>query len=218
MSNIKLKPIKPGMVIHCQTEQEANQLIKWAYKSGWRWNGGGSAQETLWDEYQEETCYRFREDNSITYAYTEYFVENSHRIIEFFDLIELTAEELLDTLSDIKNCKGRICADCPLSNNFCAEADAVFIKRDNEKLLEICKQWKADHEKKEPEVEWVDICRIIETLPDGRKRCAHEEDIKLELPFGGDEKEKIEEILKWYCTERDGNFFAVHEVICRVKQ
>ena len=81
-------------------------------------------------------------------------------------------------------------------------------------------KWKANREKKEPEIETVDICRIIEILPDGRKRCVHEEDIKpdSDFPFGGNECEAVEEILKSYCMEHEGKFIAVHEVISRVKE
>ena len=89
---------------------------------------------------------------------------------------------------------------------------------DKQKIVEICQRWKSDHEKKEPEIETVDICRIIEVLPDGRKRCVHEEDIKPdpELPFGS-EQIAVEETLKHYCMEHDGEFIAVHEVVSRVK-
>lgn len=86
-----------------------------------------------------------------------------------------------------------------------------------QQLVDMCRQWKAEHEKKEPEIETVDICRIIEILPNGRRRCVHEEDINSELPFGGDEREKVEKMLKAYCTEHEGEFIAVHEVISRVK-
>ena len=60
------------------------------------------------------------------------------------------------------------------------------------------------------------MCRIIKILPD-RKMVVHEEDIKSELPFGGDERQKVEEILKRYCMEHDGEYIAVHEVVSRVK-
>lgn len=86
-----------------------------------------------------------------------------------------------------------------------------------QQVIDMCRQWKAKHEKKEPEIETVDICRIIEILPDGRRRCVHEEDINSELPFGGDKREKVEKMLKAYCMEHEGEFVAVHEVISRVK-
>lgn len=85
-------------------------------------------------------------------------------------------------------------------------------------IIDMCQQWKAEHEKKELEIETVDICRIIEILPDGRKRCVCEEDIKPdpELPYGS-EQLAVEEMLKTYCMEHEGVYRAVHEVISRVK-
>lgn len=70
----------------------------------------------------------------------------------------------------------------------------------------------------EPEIETVSICRIIEVLPDDRKRCVHEEDIKTDQTPCGSERIAVEEILKRYCMEHDGEFRAVHEVISRVKK
>lgn len=85
-------------------------------------------------------------------------------------------------------------------------------------IIDMCQQWKAEHEKKKLEIETVDICRIIEILPDGRKRCVCEEDIKPdpELPYGS-EQLAVEEMLKTYCMEHEGVYRAVHEVISRVK-
>lgn len=135
---------------------------------------------------------------------------------------ELTAVEVLDILSEIRNCKGRCCEDCPISRyknseTFCVDNYGIRVS-DSESLLEICKQWKADREKKTPQIETVDICRIEEILPDGRKRCAHEEDIKTDpdLPCGS-EQLAVEDILRRYCMEHEGVYRAVHEVISRVK-
>ena len=68
--------------------------------------------------------------------------------------------------------------------------------------------------RKKLKIETVDICRIIDILPDGRKRCVHEEDIGLH--FDGYERQRVEEILKRYCMEHDGEYIAVHEVVSRV--
>ena len=86
-------------------------------------------------------------------------------------------------------------------------------------IIDACIKWKSDHEKKEPEIETVDICRIIEIQPNGKKRCVHEEDISDgELMYSGDAVEKCRYILKNYCKEHDGEFIAVHEVVSRVKK
>lgn len=86
-----------------------------------------------------------------------------------------------------------------------------------EEIVRLIEQWKFSHEKKEPEIETVDVCRIIEAQPDGYKRCVHEEDIRMDAgsPYGS---EQAEEILKRYCMEHEGKFIAVHEVISRVKE
>ena len=128
---------------------------------------------------------------------------------------ELSAEEAL--LAYDQMCRENYCCnDCPI---YGIVGDECTHKMDGHisEIVEAIKKWKAEHEKKEPEIETVDICRIIEILPDGRKRCVHEEDIKSELPFGGDERQKVEEILKRDCMEHDGEYIAVHGVVSRVE-
>lgn len=138
---------------------------------------------------------------------------------------ELTAEEAFKILGEIRRCgadRERSCEECPISQykngiTLCADNYGIRVS-DSEALLEICKQWKADHEKKEPEVETVDICRVEKILVDGSTRCVHEEDIKPDpdLPYGS-ERLAAEEILKRYCMEHEGTYRAVHEVVSRVK-
>ncbi len=137
---------------------------------------------------------------------------------------EMTAEEVLKLLGKIRNCEieKRKCEDCPLSFykndgvSYCAGAMGVRVE-DSAGLLEICRQWKADHAA--PEIETVDVCCIMELLPDGSRRCVHEEDITLspETPHGS-EREAAEEILKRYCMEHEGKFIALHEVVSREVQ
>ena len=88
---------------------------------------------------------------------------------------------------------------------------------DVNKVIEICDEWKADHENKEPEIETVDICLIIEIQPNGFKRCVHEED----LASGSTDAEikiLVEAELKRYISNHDGEFIAVHEVVSRRKR
>lgn len=132
---------------------------------------------------------------------------------------ELTAAEVLRISNEI--CQtysddGRNCdMDCPFCKGMsCRE----WMANHPTEAISICDRWKADHEKKEPEIETVDICRIIEILPDGSKYCVREEDIKPdpELPYGS-ERLAVEEMLKSYCMEHKGQFIAVQEVVSRVK-
>ncbi|MGN0348209.1 MAG: hypothetical protein ACI4DR_01600 [Roseburia sp.] len=144
-----------------------------------------------------------------------YYESEGYTCIEFSDLIipELTAEDAVEWLSmhyqdeKYKEVFGWDYFLGELLDNMTAE-----------EVVNRISQWKADHEKKEPEIETVDICRIIEVFPNGSKRCVHEEDIKPDpdLPYGY-ERDSVNAILKHYCMEHEGEFIAVHEVVSRVK-
>ena len=211
---MRLKEIKPGMVIHCKNDEEKKALLEEAERLGYVWivNGKNPTDETT---ISGSTIHILLKH--ITWS------DTTEGAIEFSDLIlhEMTAEELLNILNEIIHCGVRRCDECPLAENgetLCTD-DAGGVKISNpDKLISICQQWKANHEKKEPEIETVDICRIIEIQPDGKKRCVHEEDISDgELMYSGDAVENCRYILKNYCMEHDGEFIAVHEVVSRVK-
>ena len=211
---MKLKEIKPGMVIHCKNDEEKKALLEEAERLGYVWlvNGKNPTDETT---ISGSTIHILLKH--ITWS------DTTEGAIEFSNLIlpEMTADELLNILNEIIHCGVRRCDECPLAENgetLCTD-DVGGVKISNpDKLISICQQWKAYHEKKEPEIETVDICRIIEIQPDGKKRCVHEEDISDgELMYSGDAVENCRYILKNYCKEHDGEFIAVHEVVSRVK-
>ena len=212
---MKLKEIKPGMVIHCKNDEEKKALLEEAERLGYVWivNGKNPTDETT---ISGSTIHILLKH--ITWS------DTTEGAIEFSDLIlpEMTADELLNILNEIIHCGVRRCDECPLAENgetLCTD-DVGGVKISNpDKLISICQQWKYEHEKKEPEIETVDICRIIEIQPDGKKRCVHEEDISDgELMYSGDAVENCRYILKNYCKEHDGEFIAVHEVVSRVKK
>ena len=211
---MRLKEIKPGMVIHCKNDEEKKALLEEAERLGYVWivNGKNPTDETT---ISGSTIHILLKH--ITWS------DTTEGAIEFSDLIlpEMTAEELLNILNEIIHCGVRRCDECPLAENgetLCTD-DVGGVKISNpDKLISICQQWKYEHEKKEPEIETVDSCRIIEIQPDGKKRCVHEEDISDgELMYSGDAVENCRYILKNYCKEHDGEFIAVHEVVSRVK-
>ena len=211
---MRLKEIKPGMAIHCKNDEEKKALLEEAERLGYVWivNGKNPTDETT---ISGSTIHILLKH--ITWS------DTTEGAIEFSDLIlpEMTADELLNILNEIIHCGVRRCDECPLAENgetLCTD-DKGGVKISNpDKLISICQQWKANHEKKEPEIETVDICRIIEIQPDGKKRCVHEEDISDgELMYSGDAVENCRYILKNYCKEHDGEFIAVHEVVSRVK-
>lgn len=208
---MKLKEIKPGMVIHWKTGDEKVALLEELERLGYEWFGTHRRKATYacGDEDLGHVIHVYNDNGWKN-------ITNSNRVDvvthEFSDLIipEMSAEEALQIANEI--CKHtEHCADCPMRGNCYKAYDS-----DKGKTVEVLFKWKSDHEKKEPEIETVDICRIIKILPD-RKMVVHEEEIKSELPFGGDERQIVEEILKHYCMEHDGEYVAVHEVVSRVK-
>lgn len=218
---MRLKEIKPGMAIHCKNDEEKKALLVEAARLGYLWRGDVSNPA---EKVYGGNTIHFHAESKFTDFKHITWSDKTEGVTEFSDLIlpEMTAEELLNILNEIIHCGVRRCDECPLAENgetLCTD-DKGGVKISNpDKLISICQQWKAYHEKKEPEIETVDICRIIEIQPDGRKRCVHEEDMNNPNRTLGDKNYlyDVAEILKRYCMEHDGEFIAVHEVVSRVK-
>lgn len=124
---------------------------------------------------------------------------------------ELTAEEAIKIQAEM--CRSVMCKDCTI-NKFgydtrygCCE----YRSKNPDKVLKILKQCKKDHEKKEIEVELAYVVRVIEDLG-YTKKCVYEEDVT-EV-----KDEAMKRVLKEYCKEHEGKFFAVYEEMCRVKE
>lgn len=98
---MKLKEIKPGMVIHCKTEIEAWYLLEHLSKLGFVWlSGRNLLDDTNYRTHGNETCYEFVRDSEKRVAFGTYeFYENNRRdIVEFSSLIikEKTYEDGLN--------------------------------------------------------------------------------------------------------------------------
>ena len=133
---------------------------------------------------------------------------------------ELTAEEAIRLRAEM--CANNYCNECRSSkrNNGEGIDCCEFSQKYPEQVIEILKQWKKEHEKKEVEkkeveTEFACIVRAIEDLGDS-KRCVYEED--LAGVKGETFRMAMERVLKEYCKEHEGKFFAVYEEICRVKE
>lgn len=125
---------------------------------------------------------------------------------------ELTAEEAIMLRSEM--CVNTSCCDCKLSrhNNGTGTSCNEFSKKYPERVIEILKQQKKEHEKKEVETEFTWCVLIIEADTHTLK---HEE--KVGTDFKSIDAKKAE-ILKKYCSEHDGKYYAISERRCRVKE
>ena len=206
---MRLKEIKPYMAIRCENAEQVYELNK-QMKS-----------DKCFEDFLSFPCYILTDKNGFSgwlMACNIDFISSENynpvpKIVNFSDLIipDLTAAEAVQWI--VLHYEDGVYAEA-----FGVDCRIEFLLDDMsaEEVVSKIIQWKSDHEKKEPKIETVDICRIIEVLPDGRKRCVHEED----LASGSTDAEikiLVEAELKRYCVEHDGEFIAVHEVVSRVK-
>lgn len=219
---MRLKEIKPGMVIHCKTEEEANILAVELDKLGYSWVTGQKLPNDSVFKNHINICLFLRRTGEVTWCDFESAMVRKETITEFSDLIitELSAKEVLETIGEICSLHHSCELDnCPLylnhKSNLCQNK---MLLAESEKVVEICTKWREEHpkeEKKELETEWVYVVRIIKVHDNGKKECVHEAPILIEM---SDLNKVAEAELKHYASEHKGNFFATLEHICRIKE
>lgn len=122
---------------------------------------------------------------------------------------ELTVEEAIKIQAEMCSIP---CGKCPISKEKGAYDCRTFRAEHPDKVLEILKQRKKEHEKKEVETELTWCVLIIEADTHTLK---HEE--KVGTDFKSIDAKKAE-ILKKYCSEHDGKYYAISERRCVVKE
>lgn len=125
---------------------------------------------------------------------------------------ELTAEEAIKIQGEMCSSMSD-CANCPINKEKGGYRCESFKAENPEKVVEIIKQWKKDHEKKEIKTEIVNLIKVMKEVCDD-ETCiyAYEIDINEE-----DVDEKMDELVKQYCEENGSKIYAKCERICRVK-
>ena len=192
---MRFKEIKPGMVISWKTEDEKAALLEELERLGYEWyRTKRKPTEACDGKYVGHAIYVY---NDSGYKYITHSNKLEKVTHEFSDLIipEMSAEEVLQICSEI--CRSGSCDICPMGEEYCfSETES-----DKKKIIEICQQWKSDHEKKEPEIEWV--YRVFGAENNGEKFFQTEEEaIK-----------RCEELAKSQKSKQ----YARYERVCRVK-
>lgn len=121
---------------------------------------------------------------------------------------EMSAEEALKTYTEF--CGEHSCNDCPIQNLDTTYYCPDIRKEYPEDVVKVLKQWKADHEKKPIETE--NVMYIV--VMDEKRNVVYEEKTN-EAVITSTMKE---EVLKKYCTEHDGKYYAISERRCAVKE
>lgn len=116
---------------------------------------------------------------------------------------ELTAEEAIKIQAEM--CRSTMCKDCEIKKLiYDLHCDCIEFRSKNPgKVIEIIKQFKKDHEKKEIKVQDKMYCRIV----DGDGSTVYTE----ALPDESILNDRMTEILTKFCSEHDDNYFAVCE-------
>lgn len=150
--------------------------------------------------YVYDGCYKVVEDD---YAWTDEMLEG---LVEE----ELTAEEAIRIQAEMCSVP---CRKCPISKERGAYECRTFRAEHPDKVLEILKQRKKEHEKKPIETECAIMVRVL-VGNDCNGKCVHEE----EVPSGESWDQAQARVLKEYCENHEGKYISTICGICRVKE
>ena len=211
---MRLKEIKPGMAIHCKNKEEKKALLEEAERIGYLWANGTKPTKAF---FPSNTLV-FQVNGLKKYIS---WTGDSEKNTEFSSLIlpELTAEETIKLIGEL--CKGS-CQKCPLHGVEPYEICENLCYENPGKAVEILAQWKADHEKKEPEIEteWFWQGRIFKINEDDWHCQINDGTVFYDT--GCEYRESAEEYmegeLKEYCKTHEGKFIAVVDHVCRIKR
>lgn len=124
---------------------------------------------------------------------------------------EMSAEEAISLQSKI--CRGNNCTTCPIQKiPDCGDCEEYMIEHPEE-VIKALKQWKADHEKKPIETEFIWYLLVVEEKTHIVK---YEKPLKIERERTTDEQK--EELLREWCSEHDGKYYVTTERRCVVKE
>ena len=151
---MKSKEIKPGMVISWKTKDEKAALLEELERLGYKWYGTErKPTESCDDNDTGHAIYVYNDNGYKNITHSNRREEATHN---FSDLIipdsDLSAEEAL--LAYDQMCRENYCcSDCPV---YGIVGDECTHKMDGHisEIMDAIKQWKAEHEKKAPEIEW----------------------------------------------------------------
>lgn len=87
-----------NIVVHCKTEEEADDFCNQMHEHGLRWCTGQTYLEgTKYNGFKTKTCY----SNSGRYCNKDYYIENDYKILEWSDYMKVGNKEF--TKADLKD-------------------------------------------------------------------------------------------------------------------
>ena len=152
---MRLKEIKPGMAVHCKSDDEKKALLEEAERLGYVWYSTKNKPTERSVSGIGNTIHFYDKGTSIfsvDYKHITHSCQTGDSVIEFSDLIipEMSAEEVLQIAKKLEFEFVREYLGLPYGKSL----DGMLFDAEPRKIIDMCEQWKSDHEKKEPEIEW----------------------------------------------------------------
>lgn len=146
----------------------------------------------------------------------QYKIEEDNGFYDWYEdmlepVEEMSAEEAIRLYA--KMCKDNNCYACPVYEKSGECGCEEFAINHPEEVIESLKKWKADHEKKPIETEFIWYLLVVEEKTHIVK---YEKPLKIERERTTDEQK--EELLREWCSEHDGKYYVTTERRCVVKE
>jgi hypothetical protein len=93
---MKIEDLGPKDVVHCDTEEKANKILKLAHENGNRWRIGSLLEANDYMYYKSETCYDFN-DIYVKYCNREWYIKNGYKIISADTILSEENTTSIDT-------------------------------------------------------------------------------------------------------------------------
>lgn len=145
---MRLKEIKPGMVIHCKNNEEKKALLEEAERLGYRWINSANLPTDKTFCFGM-TIHFYNKNEWKDYKHIAWS-DKTDGVTEFSNLImpEITADEVVEWL--VSHYEDGVYVEA-FGEDY--KTEFLLDEMSAEEVVRKIAQWKYDHEKKEPEVE-----------------------------------------------------------------
>ena len=107
MINFNIEDYDETYVMHCKTEEDANEFLEYLDSLGFTWGNGTSyIGRNRWHEYGENTYYRFMANS---YGSLDYARQQGYKILEFDDFVFYEDDAELPQMSFAEMCEALGC-------------------------------------------------------------------------------------------------------------
>lgn len=100
-----------SIVIHCDTEEKANDLLKYLDEQGIKWRGGLKlAENNYYGIYKEFTCYNYEEFGCLSFSPTDWYIDAKYNIVEW-EIVDENQQENIERKTHLYEINGMIETD-----------------------------------------------------------------------------------------------------------